>query len=111
MDSERKEFEAWLDSFDPRNPNRPSTTLERNEAWRAWQARAEQSRAECEALRAKAARYDWLTRREGDVSVLAFKNDYCNPFTTIRASGSLNVDGHFDCVHEAIDAAMGKEKA
>jgi hypothetical protein len=67
--------------------------------------------AECEALRAKAARYDWLTRREGEVSVLAFKNDYRNPFTTIRASGSLNVDGHFDCVHEAIDAAMGKEKA
>jgi hypothetical protein len=70
--------------------------------------------AECEALRAKAARYDWLTRRDGEVSVLAFKNDCRNPFTTIRASGSLNVDGHCDCVHEAIDAAMaamGKEKA
>jgi hypothetical protein len=50
--------------------------------------------AECEALRLKAARYDWL--REQDGLCLEMLMDKC-----------------FTCtdVDEAIDAAMGKEKA
>ena len=60
MDSERKEFEAWFGAT-------PSMPLFRagdgyklmsvQQQWCAWQARAEQSRAECEALRKDAERY------------------------------------------------------
>ena len=67
--------------------------------WRAWEARAEQSRAECEALRLKAARYDWLQEKmRGAVPLVRVLKMHRGAYIHLTSL-------------EQIDAALGKEKA
>jgi len=65
-----------------------------------------------EAERKDAARLDWLVNGDGDgPSLILWDQDYKGqPFTTLRACGSINVTGRFDNVRDAIDAAMRGEQ-
>lgn len=54
-------------------------------------------------------RYRWLKRcdTEGGAAVWSWVNDPSpNGFTSIRAGGTTNVQGHFDSLDKAIDAAI-----
>lgn len=61
-----------------------------------------------EAMRKDAERLDYLIRQPDDgPTLVVWKQDYkSEPFTTLRACGSINVTGHFDDVRAAIDAAL-----
>jgi hypothetical protein len=81
--------------------------------WRAWQASAEQSRAECEALRLKAARWIPVAEQMPPVQerVLAFDADH----NIVEIDMWFGPDFNFGYSHwmplPANPGAMGKEKA
>lgn len=74
----------------------------------ALSTRPEMSDAEIDALRMDAERLDYLiTQPDDGPALIVWKQDYKNePFTTLRACGSINVTGHFEDVRDAIDAAL-----
>ena len=53
-----------------------------------------------------AERYRWLLNGH----LVSWKQDYSPPYTTIRPFGDFNVDGHYDTVSAAIDAAIAAQK-
>ena len=117
--TERKEFERWA-SDDFTSPNAVLKDADGiyklmsvQQQRRAWQASAEQSRAECEALRLKAARWIPVAEQMPPVQerVLAFDADH----NIVEVDMWFGPDFNFGYSHwmplPANPDAMGKEKA
>jgi hypothetical protein len=104
---ERKEFERWA-SDDWTSPNAVLKDADGiyklmsvQQQWRAWQASAEQSRAECEALRKYKA-----------AAMLMVEDAMRYQFLRTQPYEFWKRIGFMGCPQdqgEAIDAAMGKE--
>lgn len=122
MDSERKEFEAkypmpvnaiWVGGRYAATEYDAWDVQTHQARWEGWQARAEQSRAECEALRLKAARYDWLRSgvRERQGMPIPGAGSRRISKDELRCFMEFSFWCEPDELDKQIDAAMGKEKA